>query len=71
MDKYICKVCATIYDPETGDLEDRIKPGTKFEDLPADWGCSVCGSSKEKFEILSEEDYKRFKKISDDSNHFL
>lgn len=64
MDKYICKVCATIYNPDFGDDEDGIAPGTPFEDLPKDWVCSVCGSPQEKFEILPESEYERLTNIS-------
>lgn len=59
MDKYICRVCATIYDPDKGDSEDGVPSGTAFKDLPDAWNCPVCGSGKEHFEILSEEEYKR------------
>lgn len=59
MDKYICRVCATIYDPDLGDLEDDIPPGTAFEDLPESWVCTVCGSSQDKFEKLSPEMYEK------------
>lgn len=59
MDKYICRVCATIYNPEKGDEEDGILPETTFEDLPDTWDCPICGSSKENFEILPEEEYER------------
>jgi len=27
-----------------------VAPGTRFEDLPADWVCPVCGAEKDKFE---------------------
>ena len=50
MDKYVCKVCGYVYDPEKGDPDNGIEPGTKFEDLPADWVCPVCGATKEDFE---------------------
>jgi rubredoxin len=48
--RYTCSVCGYIYDPEKGDPEGRIKPGTRFEDLPAEWVCPVCGAGKDKFE---------------------
>ena len=48
--KYTCSVCGYTYDPEKGDPDTGIKPGTKFEDLPADWTCPVCGADKSKFE---------------------
>ena len=50
MDKYVCQVCGYIYDPEAGDPEDEISPGTPFEDLPDDWTCPVCGASKDDFD---------------------
>lgn len=46
MDKYICTVCATIYNPALGVLEDGIAPGTPFEKIPENWMCTVCGSPK-------------------------
>jgi rubredoxin len=50
MDKYVCKVCGYIYDPEKGDPEADIKPGTSFDDLPEDWVCPECGVGKDQFE---------------------
>jgi rubredoxin len=49
MDKWECSVCGYIYDPELGDPEHNIPAGTPFEQLPEDWGCPVCGASKDKF----------------------
>jgi rubredoxin len=49
MKKYICDVCGWIYDPEIGDPDGDIAPGTKFEDIPDDWVCPECGVSKEDF----------------------
>ncbi len=52
--KYRCTVCGYIYDPAAGDPDSGIKPGTAFEDLPADWVCPVCGAGKDQFEKLVE-----------------
>jgi rubredoxin len=41
--KYKCKICNYIYDPEKGDSDAGIKPGTAFEDLPDDWICPAAG----------------------------
>jgi rubredoxin len=49
MDKYLCDACGYIYDPEVGDPDAGIAPGTKFEDIPEDWVCPLCGVSKEGF----------------------
>lgn len=50
--KYTCKVCGYIYDPEKGDPDSGIAPGTPFEALPDDWTCPVCGASKADFEKI-------------------
>ena len=50
MDKYVCGPCGYVYDPEVGDPDNGIAPGTAFEDLPDDWVCPVCGVSKDLFE---------------------
>ena len=52
--KYYCTVCDWVYDPETGDPDSGIAPGTRFEDIPDDWACPVCGVTKEDFEIVEE-----------------
>ena len=49
MPKYECTVCGYIYDPELGDPEGGIKPGTPFEEIPDDWVCPVCGAAKDEF----------------------
>jgi flavin reductase (DIM6/NTAB) family NADH-FMN oxidoreductase RutF/rubredoxin len=54
MAKYKCTVCGYIYDPEAGDPDGGIKPGTPFEKLPDDWVCPVCGASKDQFEKMKE-----------------
>jgi flavin reductase (DIM6/NTAB) family NADH-FMN oxidoreductase RutF/rubredoxin len=48
--KYRCTVCGYVYDPEEGDPDGGIKPGTPFEDIPSDWVCPVCGAAKDQFE---------------------
>lgn len=50
--KYQCAACGYIYDPDKGDPDSGIKPGTKFEDIPDDWVCPVCGAEKQDFEKL-------------------
>lgn len=52
--KYRCTVCGYIYDPEIGDPDSGVNPGTSFEELPDDWTCPVCGVSKDMFEPLDE-----------------
>jgi len=55
MDKYKCTVCGYVYDPERGDPDSGINPGTSFEDIPDDWVCPICGASKDQFEKINEE----------------
>ena len=50
MEKYVCTVCGYVYNPEEGDPENDISPGTSFADLPDDWPCPVCGAGKDEFE---------------------
>ncbi len=52
MPKYECSVCGYIYDPELGDPDGGIKPGTPFEEIPADWVCPTCGAAKDEFERM-------------------
>ena len=50
MKKYRCTVCDWVYDPELGDPDAGIAPGTAFEDLPDDFVCPLCGVGKDQFE---------------------
>lgn len=50
MQKWECKACPYVYDPERGDSDNGIPPGTPFEDLPDDWLCPECVLGKEFFE---------------------
>jgi len=50
MKRYICPPCGYIYDPEIGDPDSGISPGTAFEDIPENWICPVCGLAKSVFE---------------------
>lgn len=49
LEKWECTVCGYIYDPEVGDPEHGVEPGTLFEELPDDWICPLCGASKDQF----------------------
>lgn len=50
MDKYVCNVCGYIYDPEEGDPDNGVNPGTPFEKVPDNWVCPICGVGKSEFE---------------------
>ena len=55
MKKYRCTICGYIYD----DAKEKVK----FEDLPDDWKCPMCGAPKSLFEEVKEEK----EKIKEDS----
>ncbi len=52
MKKFVCDVCGYIYDPELGDPDNSIEPGTSFDALPDDWVCPMCGASKGDFSTV-------------------
>ena len=54
MKKYVCGPCGYVYDPEVGDPDGGIAPGTPLEDIPEDWESPVSGMGKDVFEELSE-----------------
>ncbi len=51
---YQCQVsnCGCIFNPDKKDRKNKVPKGTKFEDLPEDWRCPVCGASKKSFKPL-------------------
>jgi len=52
LEKWECTACGYVYDPEKGDPENGISPGTPFESLPEDWVCPQCGVSKDFFQKI-------------------
>ncbi|MGI6537326.1 MAG: rubredoxin [Caldicoprobacterales bacterium] len=50
MSKYVCSVCGYVYDEANGIPESGVAPGTRWEDLPDDWTCPLCGAEKSLFE---------------------
>ncbi len=50
--KYQCTICGYIYDPEKGDPDSAVAPGTPFADLPQTWTCPQCGASKDDFKEM-------------------
>ncbi len=47
---YICSVCGYVYNEAAGDPDNGVPAGTKWEDVPADYTCPLCGAPKEAFE---------------------
>ncbi|MDR3460779.1 MAG: FAD-dependent oxidoreductase [Beijerinckiaceae bacterium] len=48
--QYICRACGLIYDERLGDPDSGLAPGTRFDDIPDDWECPLCGVTKADFE---------------------
>ena len=47
-----CFFCGYIYDEATGDPEEGIAAGTRWEDIPEDWSCPGCGAQKSAFAMM-------------------
>ena len=52
MDKYECTVCGYIFDEAEGDPDNGVAAGTKWDDVPADWVCPLCGAAKDAFQKI-------------------
>lgn len=52
MDKYECTVCGYIFDEAEGDPDNGVVAGTKWDDVPADWVCPLCGAAKDAFQKM-------------------
>lgn len=50
MQQWVCTICQYVYDPEVGDPDNGVNPGTPFEELPGGWVCPVCGAARDMFE---------------------
>lgn len=50
MEKYVCSFCGYVYDPTEEVSEQNASAENRFEDLPDDWECPECGTSKDLFE---------------------
>ena len=46
---YECDVCGYLYDPQEGDPENGVDPGTPFTELPYEWLCPICGAEQSEF----------------------
>ncbi|WP_332672083.1 rubredoxin [Aromatoleum sp.] len=56
MTTYQCSACYFPYNEADGLPDDGIAPGTKWEDVPADWVCPDCGNGKEHFNPAPDSD---------------
>lgn len=48
---YKCRNCGFVYNEAEGLPQEGIAPGTRWEDLPADWMCLDCGTEKDGFDM--------------------
>jgi rubredoxin len=56
MTKWVCEPCNYVYDPEVGDPENGIAPGTPWEEVPDDWLCPDCMLGKDYFAPLDDDE---------------
>lgn len=49
MMKYVCDVCGWVYDEAEGDSQNGLASGTKWENVPEDFICPICGAGKDQF----------------------
>lgn len=52
MKRWMCVNCGYTYDEAVGDPREGIPPGTRWQDIPADWTCPDCGMAKAEFEMV-------------------
>jgi rubredoxin-NAD+ reductase len=48
--QFICRACGYVYDEAKGDPDGGLPPGTRYDDIPDDWACPLCGVTKGDFE---------------------
>lgn len=52
--RYVCDACGFIYDEAEGDPDSGLMAGTRFEDIPDDWQCPLCGLTKSDLRLLPD-----------------
>ena len=55
LDRMLCTVCQWIYDPEQGEENQGVAPGTPWSEVPDYFLCPECGLGKDVFELVSGE----------------
>ncbi|RWM90994.1 MAG: rubredoxin [Mesorhizobium sp.] len=48
---WLCVLCGLVYSEKDGWPDDGIPPGTRWADVPEDWACPDCGTSKADFQM--------------------
>lgn len=52
--RWICDACGFIYDEAQGDPDSGLAPGTRYDDIPDDWECPLCGLRKADLRLLPD-----------------
>jgi rubredoxin len=52
MKTWQCRTCGYIYDEAAGDPDEGLAPGTRWEDIPQDFRCPLCGTAKADFDMV-------------------
>jgi len=52
--RWVCDACGYIYDEAKGDPDSGLAPGTRYDDIPDDWYCPLCGLAKSDLRLLPE-----------------
>ncbi len=50
--KWMCILCAFVYDETLGMTDEGVAPGTRWEDVPETWTCPDCSATKSDFEMV-------------------
>lgn len=50
---YKCDECGYVYNPDKGDPDRGVPPGTPFTNLPSDWVCPSCENTKDNFTAIA------------------
>lgn len=51
--QYICHACGYVYNEADGDPDGGLAAGTRYDDIPDDWTCPLCGVTKSDFELYA------------------
>jgi len=51
--KWRCALCGFEYDEAAGLPAEGFPPGTRWVDIPDDWGCPDCGYAKADFDMAA------------------
>ncbi len=48
-ERFECRICWYLYDPEYGDEQAQLPAGISFSELPENWRCPRCEGAKQGF----------------------